>query len=1004
MVTGTSNQIHLYYIPKPSFCYPSKTLKPQSLSSKKHAFLSSNLHFKTRSDLLRYGSKRVPVKCCNASSSTQSSSSDGPESAEQLFEKLKEAERERVNKLEEFERKANVQLERQLVMASDWSRALLTMRGKLKGTEWDPENSHRISYSDFQRLLNSNSVQFMEYSNYGQTVSVILPYYKNRENEVPGGDTKNNIVFRRHIVDRMPIDCWNDVWRKLHQQLVHVDVFNRNTVPAEVYSTVATAVVWSMRLALAVILYLWIDSIMRPIYAKLIPCDLGTPPKKTRLPLKREALGSLGKSRAKFISAEEKTGVTFDDFAGQDYIKRELQEIVSILKNEEEFQDKGIYCPKGVLLHGPPGTGKTLLAKAIAGEAGLPFFAANGTDFVEMFVGVAASRVKDLFGSARSFAPSIIFIDEIDAIGSKRGGPDIGGGGAEREQGLLQILTEMDGFKVSTSQVLVIGATNRLDILDPALLRKGRFDKIIRVGLPSKDGRLAILKVHARTKFFRSEEEKEVLLQEIAELADDFTGAELQNVLNEAGILTTRKDKDYIEREELLEALKRQKGTFETGQEDSTEVPEELKLRLAYREAAIAVLACYFPDPYRPFTKTDISSIQLHPNMSYVETPGRVFKRKQDYINSIVRTCAPRVIEEEMFGVDNLCWISAKSTLEASRLIEFLILKTGMTAFGNAYYRYQNDLVPNLAAKLEALRDEYMRFAVERCSSVLKENQFAVENITDILLEKGEITADEIWRIYNKSPRIPQSAVTPVDEYGALVCAGRWGIHGISLPGRVTFAPGNVGFATFGAPRPLETQIISDKTWKLIDGIWDKRVQEIWEEASMEFEEDKEEPQLLMANDFTNLQLLILFDCDLDSISTFTTKVKVMMSFMVDAHSHGTVAFWTFSFPKVKLSSIQAQSRLALTVPEVRKRGKIKKNDEDEDEDEEEENYMYGRDVEIGKSKIVKADRKFETAWRKTAHLYQNVSIEMMLNYNEERTYFAHCDANFRRNMMKCSV
>ncbi|KAL1071082.1 hypothetical protein V6Z11_D11G065900 [Gossypium hirsutum] len=768
----------------------------------------------------------------------------------QLFEKLKDAERQRINKLEELERKADLQLERQLVMASCWSRALLTLCGKLKGTEWDPESSHRIDFSDFMGLLNSNNVQFMEYSNYGQTVSVILPYYKDNEVDGTGGNSKNEIVFRRHVVDRMPIDCWNDVWQKLHQQIVNVDVLNVDTVPAEVYSSVATAVIWSMRLALSIALYLWIDNMMRPIYAKLIPCDLGAPNKKIRQPLKRRALGSLGQSRAKFISAEERTGVTFEDFAGQEYIKRELQEIVRILKNDEEFQNKGIYCPKGVLLHGPPGTGKTLLAKAIAGEAGLPFFAANGTDFVEMFVGVAASRVKDLFANARSFAPSIIFIDEIDAIGSKRGGPDIGGGGAEREQGLLQILTEMDGFKVSTSQVLVIGATNRLDILDPALLRKGRFDKIIRVGLPSKDGRLAILKVHARNKFFRSEEDKETLLEEIAMLTEDFTGAELQNILNEAGILTARKDLDYIGREELLEALKRQKGTFETGQEDSTEIPEELKLRLAYREAAVAVLACYFPDPYRPFTETDIKSIHSQPNMRYAEFSGKVFLRKSDYISSIVRACAPRVIEEEMFGVDNMCWISAKATLEASRLAEFLILQTGMTAFGKAYYRNQNDLVPNLAAKLEALRDEYLRFSVEKCASVLREFYSAVETITDILLEKGEIKAEEIWDIYNRAPRIPQPTVNPVDEYGALIYAGRWGIHGITLPGRVTFAPGSSGFSTFGAPRPKETQTVSDETWKLIDNIWDKRVEEIKAEASMEVEEEKEKPQLLMASHF----------------------------------------------------------------------------------------------------------------------------------------------------------
>ncbi|CAF1707144.1 hypothetical protein Bca4012_005489 [Brassica carinata] len=833
---------------------PSKTLllpiqSPSSLSSFLRRRKPTEAKLTPKFNL--FSSRRNGlITCCKPSSFESTESQEEDAESNRLFERLREAERERISNKEELERKANLQLERQLVMASDWSRTLLTMRGKLKGTEWDPETSHRINFSDFMKLLDSNSVQYMEYSNYGQAISVILPYYKDGKPLGEEEDSKKEIIFRRHIVDRMPIDGWNDVWTKLHQQIVNVEVFNVDVVPAEVYTTVATFVVWSMRLALFVSLYVWIDSITRPIYAKLIPCDLGTPTKKIRTPLKRQALGSLGKSRAKFISAEERTGVTFDDFAGQEYIKRELQEIVRILKNDEEFQNKGIYCPKGVLLHGPPGTGKTLLAKAIAGEAGLPFFAANGTDFVEMFVGVAASRVKDLFGSSRSFAPSIIFIDEIDAIGSKRGGPDIGGGGAEREQGLLQILTEMDGFKVSTSQVLVIGATNRLDILDPALLRKGRFDKIIRVGLPSKDGRLAILKVHARNKFFRSEDEKELLLQEVAENTEDFTGAELQNVLNEAGILTARKDLDYIGREELLEALKRQKGTFETGQEDSTEVPEELKLRLAYREASVAVLACYLPDQYRPISETDINSIRSQPNMRYTETSGRVFARKSDYVNSIIRACAPRVVEEEMFGIENLSWISAKSTLEASQRAEFLILQTGMTAFGKAYYRNQRDLVPNLIPKLEALRDEYMRFAVEKCSSILQEYQSALEEITDVLLENGEIKADEIWNIYNTAPRIPQKPVRPVDEYGALVYAGRWGIHGVSLPGRVTFSPGNVGFATFGAPRPMETQIISDDTWKLVDDIWDKKVKEIKTEAVIQVEEEKKKPQILMATHF----------------------------------------------------------------------------------------------------------------------------------------------------------
>ncbi|KAG2716263.1 hypothetical protein I3760_03G115600 [Carya illinoinensis] len=569
MKTHLSNPVDSIQLLKP--LYPSKTLLtqyPHFLSfcapCKTHVY-RTKLRIKNLPVLIDQRKLRISAFRASGSDSViGSTKAEEDDESAQLFEKLKDAERQRINKLEELENKANMQLERQLVMASYWSRALLSIRGKLKGTEWDPENSHRIEFSDFWRLLNSNNVQFLEYSNYGQTISVILPYYRDGKMEGIDGIQRKILFF--------------GVMRWTVCQLIVGMMFGTT----EVYSTVATTVIWSMRLALSIVLYLWIDSIMRPIYAN----------KSTRLPLERRALGSLGKSRAKFISAEETTGVTFDDFAGQEYIKRELQEIVRILKNDEEFQDKGIYSPKGVLLHGPPGTGKTLLAKAIAGEAGLPFFAANGTDFVEMFVGVAASRVKDLFASARSFAPSIIFIDEIDAIGSKRGGPDIGGGGAEREQGLLQILTELDGFK----SFHITSATNRLDILDPALLRKGRFE--------------------------------------------------------------------------------------------------------------------------------------------------------QDH--------KTRVIEEEMFGVDNVCWISGKATLEASKRTEFLILQTGMTAFGKAYYRNQGDLVPNLAAKLEALRDEYMRYAVEKCSSVLREYHSAVETITDVLLEKGEIKAGEIWDIYNRAPRIPQ--------------------------------------------------------------------------------------------------------------------------------------------------------------------------------------------------------------------------------------------------------
>ncbi|GAB2232109.1 hypothetical protein Drorol1_Dr00011132 [Drosera rotundifolia] len=780
------------------------------------------------------------------------------EESQRVFEKLLTAEKERVEKQEEVERQAYVQLERQLVVASEWSRALLQWQGKLKGTEWDPEDSHRIDYIDFVKLLDSKNVKFMEYSDYGQAVSVILPYYKEKTKGIEAKeDSAREIIYKRHVVDRMPVDGWNETWKKLHQQVVNVDMLNASPIPGEVYSTVAVTVVWSMRLALAIVMFLCIDHFTRPIYTKVIRFKkekVKPLPEKEIEPIKLKTdprLGSMGKSRAKFIAAEERTGVTFDEFGGQDYVKKELQEIVEMLKNEEEYQKMGIYCPKGVLLHGPPGTGKTLLAKAIAGESGLPFFATNGTDFVEMFSGVAASRVKDLFDNARSYAPSVIFIDEIDAIGCERGGPDIGKGGAEREKGLLQLLTEMDGFQVRTNQVLVIGATNRMDILDPALLRKGRFDKILRVGLPSKEGRVAILKVHARNKSFRSEEEKEAIIQEIAEQTEGFTGAELMNILNEAGILTTRSDQEYITIKELQEAIKRQKGFFETGQEDSISTSEDLKLRIAYREAAVAVLACCFPVPYRPFVETNITPVKRASNMSYTSTSGKVFHKKADFVNAIVRAVAPRVIEEDIFGVDNISWVTANVPTKALQIARRFILTTGMTALGKAYYRNAGDIVPSLEAKIQALEVEYIRFALEKCSSLLKEHHFALETMKDKLLEKGKLKADEIWDIYDKSSRIPQPAVTPVDEYSALLYAGRWGIYGVSLPGRVTFNPGYVGFATFGAPRPMETQALSDHIKKAVVGIRDERLQEIRNEASQIFEEEeKEKPDLLLTRHF----------------------------------------------------------------------------------------------------------------------------------------------------------
>lgn len=800
----------------------------------------------------RLQSKRMAARASNsdANATTKMTVMDEEATARArtFFEKVREAEKERVEELDELERKERIQFEREHILATSWTKPLLKLQGKLKGTPWDPEPSHDIPFSEFQKLLEKHRVRYMEYGKLGQSVAVVLPYYKDGRAltgraEESLKDSGREIVFRRHVVQKMPIDCWTDIWKKLHQQLINVEIVNMN-VPSQIFPTIAVSVIWAMRIGIIVFLYLQLDSFLEKFYARKMP----ERPQFRRLSVADSFgdLGFLGQSRARFVSAEEKTGVTFDDFAGQEYVKRELQEVVKLLKESQEFEGAGVYCPKGVLLFGPPGTGKTLLAKAIAGEAGIPFFSASGSEFVEMFVGVAAARVRDLFARARQYAPSIIFIDEIDAIGAKRGGPDYGGGGVEREQGLIQILTELDGFKTSTAKVLVVGATNRLDMLDPALLRKGRFDRIVSIGTPSEEGRLAILRVHAKNKAFKSEEEKENLLKEVAKLADGFSGAELQNVLNEAGILCVRRDKDYIGKEELMESLKRQEGTFSTGQEDHVEIPLELKMRLAYREAAIAILECYYPNSHRPFVKTDIRTVDSMPNMQYNEPRNNVFARKSDYVSSIVRACAPRLIEEEVFGKDHLSWLSGAALSEAGVYAEYMILQSGMTALGKIFYKTEDDIMVHLGPKIEALRDEYMRFAVEKCSSVLKEYRSAIETIADILLERDEITAGEIWDIFRKTPRIPQPRVKPVDEHGALVYVGRWGIYGVSLPGRVTFSPGNVGYATYGAPRPQQTKVISDDTWRVIDAMQERNVREM----ARKFEEKEQSPEVVMSELF----------------------------------------------------------------------------------------------------------------------------------------------------------
>jgi cell division protease FtsH len=303
---------------------------------------------------------------------------------------------------------------------------------------------------------------------------------------------------------------------------------------------------------------------------------------------------SFGKSRARF-QMEAKTGVMFDDVAGIEEAKEELQEVVTFLKKPERFTAVGAKIPKGVLLVGPPGTGKTLLAKAIAGEAGVPFFSISGSEFVEMFVGVGASRVRDLFKKAKENAPCIIFIDEIDAVGRQRG-TGIGGGNDEREQTLNQLLTEMDGFEGNTG-IIIIAATNRPDVLDSALLRPGRFDRQVMVDLPTFRGRLGILEVHARNKKLAPD----VSIEAIARRTPGFSGAELANMLNEAAILTARRRKDAITGLEIDDAIDR----VTIGLTLTPLLDSKKKRLIAYHEIGHALLMTLLPNT-NPLDKVTI--------------------------------------------------------------------------------------------------------------------------------------------------------------------------------------------------------------------------------------------------------------------------------------------------------------------------------------------------------------------------------------------------------------
>ena len=458
---------------------------------------------------------------------------------------------------------------------------------------------------------------------------------------------------------------------------------------------------------------------------------------------------SFGKSRAR-INTDEKRKVTFDDVAGADEEKEELKEIVEFLKSPKKFIELGARIPKGVLLVGPPGTGKTLLAKAVSGEAGVPFFSISGSDFVEMFVGVGASRVRDLFDQAKKSAPCIVFIDEIDAVGRHRGA-GLGGGHDEREQTLNQLLVEMDGFGVNEG-VIVLAATNRPDILDPALLRPGRFDRRIYVGLPDIKGREAILKVHARGKPLGSD----VKLDELAKSTPGFTGADLENLLNEAALLAARKNKRRIEMEEIKEA------TFKVvvGPEKKSKVMSEKEKRLtAYHEAGHAIAVKVASSTNKVDRVSIIPSGRAGGYTAHKPDEDLSYHTRSQLMEEIIIAMGGRAAEDLVLG--EISTGAANDLKQANSIARSMIMKFGMSeTLGNLVFDDNGEVfigrdfghTKSYSEEMAAIIDKEIKriidTAYEKTKSILSEHINVLHKVAEALLEKEKLEGHEFEAIF----------------------------------------------------------------------------------------------------------------------------------------------------------------------------------------------------------------------------------------------------------------
>jgi cell division protease FtsH len=468
---------------------------------------------------------------------------------------------------------------------------------------------------------------------------------------------------------------------------------------------------------------------------------------------------SFGKSRAR-LYGNEKDKVTFKDIAGSEESKQDLEEVVEFLKYPKKFVNVGARIPKGVLLVGPPGTGKTMLARAVAGEANVPFFSISGSEFVEMFVGVGASRVRDLFAKAKKNAPCIIFIDEIDAVGRRRGS-GMGGGHDEREQTLNQILVEMDGFEQGQN-VIVLAATNRADVLDPALLRPGRFDRRVNIELPDRKDREAILKVH----FAKKPYDKDVDLDALAAKSAGSSGADLANIANEAAIIAARKNRKEITNEDLTAAFER----VAIGPERKSKVMSDKEKEMtAYHEAGHAVVGHVLPDSDVVHKVTIIPRGGTGGVTWFIPPEDKSYHSIIEYKDVLARLLGGRIAEEVIYGTERVTTGAGSDLQKAAELAREMVINQGMgKGLRNQVFKiddgmmldrlvhereYSDDTAKVIDNEVEALIKE----AATRAREVIKANRRKLDQLKDRLLEKETVEAEEVKKLLHGSV-MPKSA------------------------------------------------------------------------------------------------------------------------------------------------------------------------------------------------------------------------------------------------------